>query len=43
MNQLFSNIIDFPANNSNSISFKFKEKMTRQIGNDGTKDVEMMV
>ena len=35
---------DFPANNnSNSISFKFKEKLTGQTGNNGTKDVEKMV
>ena len=37
------NIIDFPADNHNSISFKFKEKITGQTGNDGTKDVEIMV
>ena len=37
------NIIDFPANNNNSISFKFKQKITRQTGNGSTKDVEKMV
>ena len=36
-------IIDLPANNNNSISFKFKEKITGQTANDGTKDVEIMV
>ena len=29
--------------NNNSILFKFKEKITRQRKNDGTKDVEIMV
>ena len=38
-----SNIIDFPANNSNSVSFKFKEKITGQTRNGGTKDFEIMV
>ena len=38
-----NNIIDFPANNNNSTSFKFKQKITGQTGNDGTKDVEIMV
>ena len=33
-------IIDLPANNSDSISFKFKEKLT---GNNNTKDVEIIV
>ena len=36
-------IIDFPANSNNSVSFKFKHKITGQIGNSGTKDVEIMV
>ena len=31
-----NNIIDFPANNNNSILFKFKE-ITEQTGNGGTK------
>ena len=35
-------IIDFLAN-SNSISFKFKEKITGQTGDDGTGYVETMV
>ena len=35
------NIFDFPANND-SISFKLK-KITSQTGNDGRKDVEIMV
>ena len=37
-------IIDFtPNNNNNTISFKFKENTTGQIGIDGTKSVEIMV
>ena len=35
-----SNTIDFPAN---SISFKFKQLITGQIGNGNTKDVEITV
>ena len=38
-----SNITDFPADNSSSISFKFKQQITEQTGNSGTKDVEIMV
>ena len=37
------NIIDSLANNNNSISFKFKQQITGQIGNGGTKDVEIVV
>ena len=37
------NIIDFPDDNNNSALFKFKQKITRQTGNSGTKDVEIMV
>ena len=37
------NIIDFPANNNNSNSFKFKQQITGQTGNGGTKDVEILV
>ena len=37
------NIIDFCDDNSNSASFKFKHKITGQIGNGGTEDVEIMV
>ena len=33
------NIIDFPADNNNSILFKFKQKITGKTGNGGTKDV----
>ena len=33
-----NNIIDFSANNNNSILFKFKQ-ITEQTGNGGTKDV----
>ena len=38
-----NNVIDFPANNSNSISFKFKQQITGQTGNGGTKNIEIMV
>ena len=37
------NIIDFPDDNNNSTSFKFKQKITGQTGNGGTKDVEIML
>ena len=37
------NIIYFPDDNNNSASFKFKQKITGQTGNDGRKDVEIMV
>ena len=36
-------IIDFPANNNGSASFKFKQEITDQTGNGGTKNVEIMV
>ena len=36
------NIIGFPANNNNSIWLKFKQQITRQIGNGGIKNVEIM-
>ena len=36
-------IIDFPANNNNSASFKFTQEITGQTGNGGTEDVEIMV
>ena len=32
-----NNITDFPANNNNRISFKFKQQITGQTGNGGTK------
>ena len=35
-------IIDFTANNNNSASFKFKQQITGQMGNNGTEDVEIM-
>ena len=38
-----NNIIDFPANNNNSISIKFKQQITVQTGNGGKKNVEIMV
>ena len=37
------NIIDFPPNNNNSNSFKFKQQITRKTGNGGTKDIEIMI
>ena len=37
------NVIDFPADNNDSTSFKFKQQITGQTGNSGTKDVEIMV
>ena len=37
------NIIDFSDDNNNSASFKFKQKITGQTGNDDTKAVEIMV
>ena len=36
-------ITDFPNDNNNSISFKFKQQITGQTGNSGTKDVEVLV
>ena len=39
-----NNIIDFPANNNNSASLKFKQYITGQTGNGYTeKDAEIMV
>ena len=35
-----SNIIDFHVNKNNGILFKFKQQMTEQAGNGGTKDIE---
>ena len=35
-------IIDVPANNNDSSLFKFKQQITGQTGNDGTKDVEII-
>ena len=37
-----SNITDFPDDNSNSASSKFKQRITGQTGSGGTKDVEIM-
>ena len=37
------NIIDFPANNNNSVAFKFKHQITGKTGNGGTKMVNIMV
>ena len=34
-------IADFPADDSNSASLKFKTKITRRTGNDGTKNVKI--
>ena len=36
-------IIDFLANNKNSILLKFKEQITGQTGNNRAKNVEIMV
>ena len=38
-----NNIIDFPANNNNSILSKLKQQITEQTGNGGTKNVQIMV
>ena len=38
-----SNATDFPDDTNNSASFTFKQKITGQTGNAGTKDVEIMV
>ena len=38
-----NNIIDFPDDNNNSNLFKYKQKITRQLGISGTKHVEIMV
>ena len=38
-----SNIIDFHVNKNNGILFKFKQQMTEQAGNGGTKDIEIIV
>ena len=37
------NAIDFNADNATTDSFKIKEKITRKIGNNGTKNVKIMV
>ena len=36
-------IIDFPADNNNSVSFKYKVKITGKTENDGEKNVEITV
>ena len=36
-------VIDFPPDNNNSISFKFKQQITTQTGNNGTKNVERII
>ena len=38
-----NNITDFPADNSNSISFKLKLQITGKTGNGDTKDVEKVI
>ena len=38
-----NNIIDFPVDNNNSISFKFKQQITGETGNGEKEDVEIMV
>ena len=37
------NIIDFPGDNNNSASFKFKRKITGQTGKGGTKGSEIII
>ena len=37
------NIIDFPANDNNSNSFNFKQQITGQTENGGTKDIEIVI
>ena len=37
------NTTDFAANKNNSISVTFKQKITGQTGNNGTKNVEIIV
>ena len=37
------NTIDFPNDSNNSISFKFKQKITGQTVSNETKDVETMI
>ena len=36
-------IIEFPADNNNSVLFKFKEKITVKTGNNGGKNVKITV
>ena len=36
-------IVDFPANNDNSISSKLKKKIKGKTGNNGTKNVDIMI
>ena len=38
-----SNITEFPAIINNSISFKFKQKITSQTDKNGTKNIEIIV
>ena len=38
-----SNIVDFDVDNATIDSFKIKEKIKCKTGNDGTKNVEIMV
>ena len=42
-NQLQAMIIDFLVDKNKSVSFKFNQQITGQTGNNGTKDVEIMV
>ena len=36
-------IADFPADNNNGVSFKFKTKTAGRTGNDGTKNVKTII
>ena len=38
-----NNIVNFLGNSNYSISFKFKQQVTEQTGNGGTKSIELMV
>ena len=41
--KMTKSIIDFLADNSNSIPFKFKLQITGETGNDGTKNGKIMI
>ena len=40
---LDGNGLDFPADDNNSTSFKFKTKLAGRTGNDGTKNIKIRV
>ena len=43
INAANGNIVDFNADNDITDSFKIKEKITSETGEDGTKNIEIMV